>query len=301
MRIILASDGSPSAGIAVELVSRINWPEGTVVRVVHAIQTGTDLFGGAWPSVALMQAERIEAELRDIGRTTVEQAQARLERPGLEVASAVVHGRPATAILEAARAFDADLVALGSRGHGTLDSMLLGSVSAEIVEQAAAPVLVARRPTLERVVLAWDGSDCARVAADVLSTWPIFAGLPVRVVSVVDNKLPWWTGFPAVGTAELAPIFVEAAQASRRAHETRADRLVKELAGAGLDATAQVAEGDPATQIMAAAAESQADLVVLGTHGRTGLARLLLGSVARNVVNHATASVLVVRERGQHA
>ena len=68
------------------------------------------------------------------------------------------------------------------------------------------------------------------------------------------------------------------------------------LLAAGLSAEADRSEGDAATEILAAAAASDADLIVIGTHGRTGLARLVLGSVARNVLQHATCSVLIVRE-----
>ena len=65
---------------------------------------------------------------------------------------------------------------------------------------------------------------------------------------------------------------------------------------AGLQATAHVREGDAAHQIIACARERDAGLIVVGTRGQTGLKRLILGSVARNIVLHAPCSVLVVRE-----
>ena len=119
-----------------------------------------------------------------------------MARPGLSVEAVVLRGRPATAIVDRARDMHADLVVVGSRGHGTIESMLLGSVSAEVVDHAPAPVLVARGRRIERIVLGWDGSSCAARAADLLRTWPIFAGSRVRVVSVADIEVPWWTGFP---------------------------------------------------------------------------------------------------------
>ena len=158
------------------------------------------------------------------------------------------------------------------------------------------PVLVARGGRIDRVVLAWDGSSCASRAADLLHTWPIFAGSSVRVVTVADIGIPWWTGFPEAGSAELMPIYVEAADASRRQHDQLAREMTAELQAAGLSAEADRREGDAATEILAAASASNADLIVMGTRGRTGLARLVLGSVARNVLQHASCSVLVVRE-----
>ncbi len=67
----------------------------------------------------------------------------------------------------------------------------------------------------------------------------------------------------------------------------------------GVNADAGVREGDAATEILAAAAEFDADLIVMGTRGKTGLTQLILGSVARNVVSHATCSVMVVRDSGR--
>ena len=73
------------------------------------------------------------------------------------------------------------------------------------------------------------------------------------------------------------------------------------LRAAGLSAEADRREGDAATEILAAAVVSEADLIVIGSHGRTGLARLVLGSVARNVLQHATCSVLIVHEGSPQA
>lgn len=296
MRVLLATDGSPSAGLGVDLVAGIEWPAGTTIRVVEAIETGAALFGGPWPAVAIVQAESLEAELREVARETVEQACARLLRPGVEAYAAVLRGRPAAQIVDAARTMAADVIVVGSRGHGTIESMLLGSVSAEVVEHATVPVLVARGPTVRRIVLAWDGSSCASAAAGLLRTWPIFAGSAIRVVSVADVEIPWWTGFPVDGSPQLLPIYGDAANASRGEHEELAREMTAQLRSAGRAAEPDRREGDAATELLAAARAWEADLIVMGTHGRTGLARLVLGSVARNVLHHATCSVLIARE-----
>jgi nucleotide-binding universal stress UspA family protein len=94
----------------------------------------------------------------------------------------------------------------------------------------------------------------------------------------------------------LVPVYVDAANASRKRHDDLAVEMVALLQAAGLTAEADRREGDAATEILAAADAFKADMILMGTHGRTGLTRLVLGSVARNVLQHATCSVLIVRE-----
>jgi nucleotide-binding universal stress UspA family protein len=295
MRVMVATDGSPAAGVAVDLVAGISWPPGSAIQVVEALAPVTPVLG-PWPSVSLADTEALDSRLRELAGATLEDARQRLSGPDLEATASVLHGRPATAIIDAADSMRADLVVVGTRGHGSIQSMLVGSVSGEIIDQAAVPVLLARDRTISRVVLAWDGSPCARVAADVVRSWPIFANSSIQVVSVADVGVPWWTGLPVVGAHDGTELFVDALEQARRIHEAYAVGMAGELVAAGRDATAERREGDAATEIIAAARDSGADLIVLGTRGRTGVARLVLGSVARNVVHHATCSVLITRD-----
>jgi nucleotide-binding universal stress UspA family protein len=173
--------------------------------------------------------------------------------------------------------------------------MVLGSVSSEVVDHAARPVLVTRGPELRSLVFATDGSADSRAAERVLAEWPIFKGLPVTVVSVAETAIPISAGMASglydqvVGSYEGD--LSEAAREVAAIAEAAANRLNE----AGLVATPVLRGGAPAEQIVAVAEELGADLVVTGTRGHTGLARLVLGSVARNVVHHADCSVLVVR------
>jgi nucleotide-binding universal stress UspA family protein len=295
MRVLLAIDGSEAARVGVDLVAGAAWPPGSEILVAQAVETGPALFGGPWPALAMVQADRIEAEIGAGAERSVQEACELLARPALNVDGIVLRGRPATAIVDRARGMRADLVVVGSRGHGAIESMLLGSVSAEVVDHAPAPVLVARGARTARIVFGWDGSSSATRAADLLQTWPIFAGSRVRVVSVSEVQIPWWTGFPEAESPEVMPLYVDAMDASRRQHDELARGMAADLHRAGLTAEGERRDGDAAKEILASAVASQADLIVIGTHGRTGLGRVLLGSVARNVLQHATCSVLVVR------
>jgi nucleotide-binding universal stress UspA family protein len=296
MRVLIAIDGSDNAATALDLVAGIAWPEGSVVRVVEAVDPGASSLGGPWPTFALLDADRVEADIRAFAERNVADARARLERDGLTVEGAALIGRAAIAIVDQARAMEADLIVIGSRGHGTIESMLLGSTSAEVIDHASVPVLVARDSRIDRVVLAWDGSACASLAADLVRCWPVFSRSAIHVVTVSDSGVPWWTGFPEPGSPELMPMYLDSANARRHERDELAHAMCGRLTAAGLSVEEDRREGDAATQILAAARDARADLIVMGTHGRTGLARLVIGSVARNVLHHASASVLVVRE-----
>jgi nucleotide-binding universal stress UspA family protein len=296
LRVLVAIDGSEPARVAVELAANVAWPPDSRIVVAEVVDSGAALFGGSWPALGMVRTDRIEAEACADAERTLADARHRFTQADLSVEAAVLRGRPASAIVDRARAMQAHLVVIGSRGHGTIESMLVGSVSAEVVDHAPSPVLVARGDQIKRIVLAWDGSSCAERAVGLLRGWPIFAGSVVRVVSVADVGIPWWTGFPGAGSAEMTPLYVDAANATRAQHDELVRQMTVHLRSEGFSAEADRRDGDAATQIIAAANTSKADLIVMGTHGRTGLQRLVLGSVARNVLHHAKCSVLVVRD-----
>jgi nucleotide-binding universal stress UspA family protein len=297
MRILIAVDGSEPSEIGRDLAAGIRWPEGSSLRVMAALEIGGALFGAPWYAVAPADVDELEERyLSELGGA-IAFAASRLTGPGREVSTTVLRGRAATSIVDEARRFGADLIVVGSRGHGTLESMLLGSVSAEVVDHAPCPILVARRPRLRSLILADDGSAGARAAAEKVVHWPIFEGLPVRVVSVAPTSLPWQPAYPTKYAPADPESYREMGRAAIEAHERVADDTARRLTIAGRPAVADVRAGDAAHEIVAAAREADADLIVTGTRGHTGLARLVLGSVARNVVHHAPCSVLVVPER----
>jgi nucleotide-binding universal stress UspA family protein len=200
-------------------------------------------------------------------------------------------------IVDEAQRFHADLVVLGSRGRRAVAAALLGSVSAEVVDRAPCPVLVARGRTLTRLVLADDGSDVSAAGAALVTNIPALRALPVSVVSVVDVPFPFTAANSDAGPSMYAAIqaYYDALPALRQATAGVANDRSAKLVAAGVSATAEVREGDAADELIAAAAASHADGIVIGSHGRTGMSRLFLGSVARAVLFSAPCSVLIVR------
>jgi nucleotide-binding universal stress UspA family protein len=142
-----------------------------------------------------------------------------------------------------------------------------------------------------KLILGIDDSPHSRAALEWVrkAAWP--AGTRALVVSVVRPLVSAYTEAYAPAT----PALDEAWNEQLRFHGEITAVAERELRSAGLDTSAKVVQGDPRTALVEAARDEHADLVVVGSHGRTGLAKLIMGSVAAYVVAHAPCSVLVVK------
>lgn len=293
MRILLALDGSAGAETARSLVEHLAWPDPSRVDAVHVVEpvwsmlaVPTVSFGG--PMEEVMGAQEIKREIED--------SVAGLPRSGLTVETHVVVGRPANVITETATHLGSDLIVMGSRGRGTIASMVLGSVSAEVAHDAPCPVLVARTPRVSRVMVALDGTPSSDrvVAAVAASSW--LTGATIDVVTVALSTVPGPGVMFADAFGSSMAWYEDAVVAARREGETCVTEAADRLVAAGLRATGRVLEGDPAATLVETAAHDGVDLLVVGTHARTGMRAVILGSVARNVLVHTKASVLVVHQ-----
>ena len=298
MRILLAVDGSACSDRATELVSTFPLPPDSLVRVVAVHRSYADVVGLGWEAMgdASTNTETRDEADASLLRGAIAHAESLIQRPGLNIEGFLLQGRPGSAIVDEAREAGADLVVVGSRGHGRIATMVLGSTAAEIVDHAPCPVLIARHKHLAPLAFADDGSTSARNAETVFTRWPIFAGLPVSVLTVAEVSVPVAAGFTPGLYNQTLESYTRAADQTREEVRREATTEAHRLADAGLDATAFELEGDPATEIVHFAANHDVGTIVMGTRGHTGLARLILGSTARNVLLHASCSVLVVRE-----
>jgi nucleotide-binding universal stress UspA family protein len=292
MRILLALDGSHASIQARDLVAGLPWPAETMIRLLTAYEEPIDWTGGVSGGIAWVGD--VEDALREDLAAELDRLAVPLGEKGRQIEQRIVKGRPAGAIIDGARDLGADLIVVGSRGRGPLTSMLLGSVSAEVVDRAPCPVLVARTERISRMTVATDGSDAAQAIPDLLAALGVFGGAAADALSVAP--LP-------EGTYELLAD-VYAARSYRSADDRQqlldryrgfAEHMAQRLGERGIPATSTVLSGDAAHEIIAAAQRSGADLIVIGSRGLRGLERMILGSVARNVVIHAPCSVLVVR------
>ncbi|HEX6129621.1 MAG TPA: universal stress protein [Candidatus Limnocylindria bacterium] len=293
MRILLAIDGSESSVQARDMIASLPWPEGTSITVLTAYElpvswvSGVAVTGGDWMETAENDLRRqLTEDLAELARP--------LEGRGWTVERRVVDGRPGTLILEVAREIEADLIVLGSRGHGTMRAMLLGSVSAEVSGNADRSVLVVRGDRATRLLVATDGSDCASAIPGVLGEWGVFRGLPAIATSIAPVDSPAYELMVSLYTLGAAPLDQQRKE-QLEAHRRHAESMAEALSEIGLQAEPVVGAGDAAHELVKLAGEREADLVVTGSRCLHGIERWVLGSVARNVVLHAEASVLVIR------
>jgi len=295
MRVVLAVDGSVAADRALDFVSRLELPATTQIRVVAVLDEGPAVLGMDWPEERPRAKSEPESPRQHL-MTALETAKLALESAGHpQVDSVLLRGEPARAIIDEARDYEADLLVVGHRGRGALSSTLLGSTSMVLVEHAPCPLLVVRQPTLRSVLLAEDGSASSYEATEAVARWPIFDNLPVTVVSVADVRIPIAMEVQPGIYEQVVESYLESADAARVQTSEMAARAAERLTAAGRLTAIDVREGSPASTIVEAARAHGVDLVVMGTRGHTGLARIALGGTARSVILHAPCSVLVVR------
>jgi nucleotide-binding universal stress UspA family protein len=293
MKIILAIDSSGHAkAMAGEIAAR-PWPEGTLFCVLHVVDLFTLTSGFTYSTrIAATASESAEAAVRSIANI--------LSAAGLEVVTDVIEGYPRTSIVEFASEWDADLIVVGSHGHGALVRFLLGSVAKEVVRAAPCSVEVVRRPnglprsesSPMKILVATDNSDCSRAAVRSVSERPWPAGSEVKVLSAIDTTPP--TIEPWYGALDLITRMEADRAKLARDGVSEANQL---LSSAGLAVTPVVIESNPRLAIIDIAREWEAHLIVVGSHGRRGVSRVLLGSVSEAVALGAPCSVEVFREK----
>jgi len=296
MKALLAIDGSTESALALETSATLTWPTGARLEVLTVLPTEAELYGGPWyAGVAYVPSDDLRDRLRADREALLDMAVARLRRPGLEVRRRLVEGRAASVIVDVAEEIGADLVILGARGHGAIEQALLGSVSAEVVDQTHCAVLVARRPTAGRVLIGTDGSEVAMSAIAFAGGSRLFGASEARVIYAVDLNPSWWMGFvPGDASVAVDPYVSVVGEGRRRGEEVTAAAAAL-LQSDGIHASTVVHEGQAAAAIVQEARSWNADLVVVGTRGNGLMKRLLLGSTARSVLHHAAASVLIAR------
>lgn len=143
-----------------------------------------------------------------------------------------------------------------------------------------------------KTLLAVDGSSFSRKACDLVASQMLPQGAEVLVLQVVE---PFFYSTPPQMAPGYAPEIAERLKDALKQAEGSVAQAAQTLRAVGFNVKTRVVEAEVRTGILDVAAEWRADLIVLGSHGRRGLERFMLGSVAESVARHARCSVLIVR------
>jgi len=278
--ILLATDGSEDARMAARAAANLSEKARAELHILHA-----------WQIVPhpVIDPGDYEEEAR---RTLEEETRLVSDAGGIVGEAHLVMGTPVDAILDLGEELGADLIVVGSRGHGALGRLVLGSVSEGVVHHSTHPVLVLRGGEdawpPERVVIGEDGSKAAKKAGDLAAS----IGALYRAKVILARAYPELPEADPVGRA-LDPRAVD--DALRRAERDLHARA-EELGGlARSRPRIEIAAGDPAVALLKEAREGDEirTLIAVGSRGLGLARRLRLGSVSTKVLRTAGGPVLV--------
>lgn len=268
-RILFATDGSEFSEGAQRVAIAMASKAGVPLRVMTAVIASPEFDGLGGDGLDRMEADAAER---------LDKVEAAATAVGVTCVKVVRYGDdPYQEIVRESDEANVDLIVCGRRGKRGLARLMLGDATVKVIGNAKCSVMVVPKAAEmwhNRVLLATDGSrsgDAAAVAASRISQC---CAAPVTVVSV---RVP---GHSAERQAEADAIV---------------ERVVRLLKDQGVEADGLVGSGSAPDVIANAARDRGADLIVMGSHGRTGLGRLLLGSNSERVIGQASCPVMVVK------
>jgi nucleotide-binding universal stress UspA family protein len=286
MKLLIAVDSAISTEVLVGAVGMRPWPDGTTAHVLSVV-VDADVPEEVWREEGYGK-RAVLREMERRGEQITALAVERLKEVGIPAEVVVTRGDPRQLIPFFARKWSSDLIFVRAHVRKDLAHWILGSVARAVVATAPCTVQIVRDQAEDRahtpeggrrVLLGTDGSETSAAAARAVASRPWPEGSEFMVLSAEE---PW------------------ALKSSRVRQDGQAQDAVRSaeqvLVSAGLKATmAVVLSGNAKEAILEEAQKWGADLIVVGSHGRRGIKRFLLGSVSEAVAMNAHCSVVVVR------
>jgi nucleotide-binding universal stress UspA family protein len=291
--IVVATDFSPDADQALDWAVEVAKVHKARVALVHAVETELP----ALAAPPLPHGEQVARELSARGK--------RITDWGLEAIIERHVDRPWIVVPAVAAQVNADVIVLGARGRTNFAGKLLGSTADRIIRTTSIPVVVVRgeprRPTaIESLLVACDFSEesaCAMTSALRLIRAPdrnlriVLLHIVPLQISFPDPTFPAYGGMARMVTAD--PEYWREMEQRAAAH---LEKFAAPLRSDHWRVEVRTARGLPAEEILNLASEMNAQLIAIGTHGRGGLNRFFLGSVAEWVLHRAQCPVLTARK-----
>jgi nucleotide-binding universal stress UspA family protein len=278
-RILVPLDGSQTAEKVLPHVRRLLRREDSELVFVRAVVPPPVEHAALMVEAAEKAAEEYLAGLRE-----------RFEKAGVDVRTVVRVGAPGSVILEAAKSEKATLIAIATHGSSGVKRLLLGSVAEELVRHSPVPVL-AVRPFFSYELTTKDGGEFDPVRTLLLpvdeAALAAIAIEPVsRLAEMFESRVTLVKVLPPKGGKP-------ASEGAEKAARKDLASVAKRIGRRGVETRVEILRGSAVEGILGAA--TGADLIVMPTHGRSGLKRLFLGSVTEEVLRGARVPVLIVR------
>lgn len=287
MKVLLAIDGSPQSASTVQALAHFGPIE--EVTLVHALPLPDLDHPMITPEMRDRALKELEQELRPKGEALLDEIQKSLP-PGIGTVHRIHQiGPPSSVILDTAKSARPDLIMIGARGLGPIKELVLGSVSHRVLLHAPCSTLImkASLPNLQHILIPIEGKEDGEKILHYLVSLP-FKTLPRLTFMTVwpQPQLPWPM---TVGQSRLLE-----ERALDHARELAED-VANQAKEKGFTSHATVGLGQPAFAILEHAKANKPDLLMVGSHGRRGLSRFLLGSVSHTLVHQSPYPILVVR------
>lgn len=277
--LLMAYDGSDSSKNALRqaiALAREDKVSLTVLTVIPPLTEGMD-FG---------TLEKIEVVFEESAKRLISEARGIASAEGYPISEKIAIGAVFEQIIDAANTGGHDLIVMGRRGLKRLERMLMGSVTRRVVCQSPVDVLVVQRDSKVKfgnILLATDGSDCSEAAKARAFEYAKLKGGKIDVVGIVESNDEFYADAPGVVDAIEKQI------------ENVLSDVQTQGAAKGIPIQAHMRSGVPHHEIVMAAKELSSDVIMMGTHGRRGIARLIMGSVTEKVIGHSDVPVLVAK------
>lgn len=283
-------------------VAIAKWYESTItlVHVCTVVPVAAYAPGsGVLPSAALTPEDR-DALLAEMKRFADDEG-----GTNVPIEFDIAEGSTATSILATAEAMPADLLVMGTHGRSGFERLVLGSVTEKVLRKAACPVLTVPRgvpdvvpapPVLfKRIVCAIDFSDCSMHALEYAMSLAQEADAHLTIMHVIElpPDIPREVHETVLAGPRSLREYIALAEEDRRA---RLNDAIPESVRTYSTVDTVLATGKPYREILRVAEERQADLLVVGIHGRGAVDRLLFGSTAQHLVRQASCPVLTLRK-----
>jgi nucleotide-binding universal stress UspA family protein len=289
--LLVGTDFSDTAGVATEWAVELARQQGARLELVHAVTIPPST-----PGFLAAPGPSFDEQVQEAARERLDQAAGWLREQGAAADVFLGVGTPSQVILDRAVASGAMAIVVGTRGLSGLRHVLLGSTAQRVVHGATCPVLSVhpedsgRHRPIRSILVPTDFSHDAEVAVHAAHRLLSALEQDARLVLLHAFNLP--IEYTAYGPIPTSVHYLRdtGLDAERRLSETAAG-----LAREGLTVETVAREGDPAGVIADEARTRGVDLIAMGTHGRSGLRHLLLGSTAERVVQHAPCPVMTIR------